>query len=92
MKILSNIALSLIPILLSTGCALDTPYLDSRFGQATEQAQITQALPSNRAPVDGRMSAQALHNGMSNYMGDRPAPQAIQGVLGNMGGGGASGQ
>lgn len=73
------------------GCALDTPYLDAHFGQASEQARTTQAVTNNRAPADAQMNAQALHNGMSNYMGDRPAPQAIQGVLGNTGGG-ASGQ
>lgn len=80
-----------IGVTLLTGCALETPYLDSHFGQATEQSQTTQAVSGNKAPKDGRMSAQALHNGMSNYMGDRPAPQAIQGVL-NSSMGSSSGQ
>ena len=74
-------------VLVVTGCALETPYLDSHFGQSSEQAQTTQAVSGNRAPTNGRMSAQALHNGMSNYMGDRPAPQAIQGVINNSMGG-----
>lgn len=69
------------------GCALETPYLDSRFGQASDQAIATQAVSGNRAPSGGQMNAQALHNGMSNYMGDRPAPQAIQGVLNGSAGG-----
>ena len=72
------------------GCASDTPYLDAHFGQASEQARVTQAVPDNRATPAMRMNAQALHNGMVNYMGDRPAPQAIQGVLGNTGGGASS--
>lgn len=83
--------LVLLPLIGLAGCgALDTPYLDAHFGQSSEQARTTQAVTNNRAPADARMSAQALHNGMSNYMGDRPAPQAIQGVLGNTGG--SSGQ
>lgn len=73
-------------LLLMVGCS-QTPYLDAHFGQSMEQAQATQAVSGNRAPKDGRMNAQALHNGMSNYMGDRPAPQAIQGVLNGSAGG-----
>ena len=83
-----RLSVTLLPLAVSiSGCALDTPYLDSHFGQASEQAQTTQALPNNRAPTNARMNAQALHNGMSNYMGDRPAPQAIQGVLNSAAGG-----
>lgn len=81
----------LLGALALSGCALDTPYLDSRFGQASEQAKTTQAIPGNRASANERMNAQALHNGMSNYMGDRPPPQAIPGVL-NSSAGGSSGQ
>lgn len=68
-----------------SGCALETPYLDAHFGQATDQAQATQAVNGVRAPTNAQMTARELHNGMSNYMGDRPAPQAIQGVLGSTG-------
>jgi hypothetical protein len=90
MRLLST--LLLLPLLGLAGCgALDTPYLDAHFGQSSEQARTTQAVPANRATSGNQMNAQALHNGMVNYMGDRPAPQAIQGVLGGTGGG-VSGQ
>lgn len=76
---------------LLVGCASDTPYLDAHFGQASEKAQTTQAINGKRATPSAQMEAQALHNGMSNYMGDRAPPQAIRGIL-NSSAGGASGQ
>ncbi len=84
------VGLLMILVLSLSACANETPYLDSRFGQPTAQAQSTQAVTANRADPAMRMDARALHNGMWNYMGDRPAPQAIQGML--SGSGGSSGQ
>lgn len=76
------VSLLVILILSLSACANETPYLDSRFGQPTAQAQSSQAVSGNRSDPAMRMGARELHNGMSNYMGDRPAPQAIQSVLG----------
>lgn len=87
MRFLRICILFLTGLVVLQGCALETPYLDSHFGQASNQAITTQAVTGNRAPSGGQMNAQALHNGMSNYMGDRPAPQAIQGVLNGSAGG-----
>lgn len=71
-----------------SGCALETPYLDSKFGQASEQAQVTQSVAGNRANPSMQMDARSLHNSMTNYMGDQPAPKAIQGVLNSSSAGG----
>lgn len=73
-----------------SACAIETPHYDATFGQATEKAKTTQAVQGTRATPAMQMDARALHNGMVNYMGDRPAPQAIQGAIG--GSGGAAGQ
>lgn len=80
-----TVGLWIVLVLCLSACANETPYLDSRFGQPTAQAQATQAVSGNLADPAMSMDARALHNGMSNYMGDRPAPQAIQGVLSTSG-------
>lgn len=85
----SQLLIICVGALTITGCALETPYLDAHFGQATEQSQMTQAVQDNQANPSMRMNAQALHNGMVNYMGDKSAPKAIPGVLGGASGGGS---
>lgn len=87
MKCLSNFLMAGSVAALMAGCAFETPHYDATFGQATARAKATQTLPANRADPAMQMSARELHNGMVNYMGDRPAPQAIQGVVNSARGG-----
>ena len=90
MKYRMSALISVAAAVLLTACASETPYYDATFGRATEQVKATQAVQGTRSANAMQMDARALHNGMINYMGDRPAPQAIQGVI--SGSRGTSGQ
>lgn len=73
--------------LLVAGCAFETPRYDATFGQASERAKASQAVAAQRASPGMQMGARELHNGMVNYIGDKAAPQAIQGVINSSRGG-----
>jgi len=83
----SKLLVSVAMTSLIAGCAFDTPHYDATFGQAIEQAKTSQAVQPGRANPSMQMGVRELHNGMVNYLGDKPAPQAIQGVINSSRGG-----
>ncbi len=63
-----------------TACASDTPYLDSKFGQALERGIAAQTLNQNNNRAEVPIGARELQKGMDNYLTDKPTAASIQGV------------
>lgn len=78
--------LVLLEVLSLTACATDTPYLDSKFGEATQEAYQNQSIDNRGINSNDQMSARELRVPMDNYLKGNNAPAGLQGVVTNSGG------
>lgn len=66
--------------LMLTACGSNTPHLDSKFGDATQDAYQYQSI-DNAVGVSEQMNARELRVPMDNYLKGAAAPAALQGVV-----------
>jgi len=62
------------------GCASDTPYLDSKSGQALQEGVSAQTIVTSTAPVENQMYARELRKSIDSYLTGGAATPALQGV------------
>lgn len=74
-----------------TACVSDTPYLDSKFGQALQEGLSAQTLNTQTSSRDDQLFARELIKGTNSYMTGGAATPALQGVSGQ-GSGSSSGR
>lgn len=61
-------------------CGSNTPYLDSKFGDVTQDAYQNQSI-DNAVGSNEQVSARELRLPMDNYLKGTTAPAALQGVV-----------
>ena len=62
-----------------SGCGSNTPYLDSKFGNAVHDAVHNQSIDNNTNPTQ-IMNARELRMPVDNYLKGTSAPPALEGV------------
>lgn len=63
-----------------TGCMSDTPYLDSKFGQALQEGVSAQTIVTSTSSPDNQMNARELKKSTDSYLSGGAATPALQGV------------
>lgn len=65
-----------------TACVSDTPYLDSKFGQALQEGISAQTINTQTSSPDDQLYARELKKSTDSYMTGGTATPALQGVSG----------
>lgn len=80
-----RISVVLVVLFSLTACVSDTPYLDSKFGQALQEGLSAQTINTQTSSPDDQFLARELKKGTDSYMTGSAVTPALQGASGQGG-------